>query len=433
MTNPTPPVPVRAVGLVSLTAVSINTSIGAGIFALPATVAQLLGAAGPLAYLAAGAAVLLITSCFAELGSRFEATGGPYVYARAAFGGLAGFEVAWLFVLSRLTAAAAISNTFSDYLGYFWPALAHGAGRLGAITFMIGTLAFIHFIGVRVGTVVNNILTVGKLIPLFAFCLAGAYFLDFHPVLAMPAPKASSLQQASLLLLFALGGFESASVPTEEVIEPRKNLPRALFASVGFVVALYLAVHVVAMAALPGLASSATPLASAARIFLGAGGALLLTAGAVVSTAGTNHVILFVGPRLLYALARDRQLPPQFARLNPRYRTPAFSIWWFAAAVWALAVSSAFGPLAALSALARLLVYAVTCLAVLAMRRRTASTPSGFTLAGGALIPVLAVGACGWLLTGISIRQGVLALAALLAGGLLYGWLGERAPKGVHS
>jgi basic amino acid/polyamine antiporter, APA family len=420
---------VRAVGLVSLTALSINTIIGAGIFALPATVAQLLGGAGPLAYLAAGAGVLLIASCFAELGSRFESTGGAYVYARAAFGGLVGFEVAWLYVLARLTAVAAVSNTFSDYLGYFWPELTHGVGRLGAITFMIGTLAFIHFIGVRVGTVVNNILTVGKLVPLFAFCLAGAYFLDFHPILAMPAPKASSLQQASLLLLFALGGFENASIPTEEVIDPRKTLPRALFASVGFVVVLYLAIHVVAMAALPGLAASATPLASAARSFLGPGGALLLTAGAVVSTMGTNHVNLFVGPRLLYALGRDGQLPARMAQLHPVHRTPAFSIWLYAVAGWVLAMSSAFAPLAALSALARLLMYATTCLAVLALRRRTKSMPTGFTLPGGAFIPVLALVVCGWLFTGSSFQQGALAGAALLVGGLLYGLLGRGTAK----
>ena len=349
----------RAVGLVSLTAVSINTTIGAGIFALPATVAQLLGGTGPLAYLAAGAAVLLIVSCFAELGGRFESTGGPYVYARAAFGSFIGFEVALLYVLARLTAVAAVSNTFSDYLGYFWPVLTHGAGRLCAITFMIGTLAFIQFIGVRVGTVVNNIFTVGKLLPLIAFCLAGMYFLDFHPILAIPVPKASSLQQASLLLLFALGGFENASIPTEEVIDPRKTLPRALFASVGLVVVLYLVIQVVAMAALPGLAASATPLASAARNFLGPGGSLLLTAGALVSTAGTNHVNLFVGPRLLYALGRDGQLPARMARLHPVYRTPAFSIWLYAVAGWVLAISSAFAPLAALSALARLLMYAL--------------------------------------------------------------------------
>ena len=98
--------PVRAVGALSLTAISVNAAIGAGIFALPANMAQLLGPASAWAYLAAGAAVLLIALCFADAGSRFEISGGPYVYAREAFGGFAGFEVAWIYMLTRLTALA---------------------------------------------------------------------------------------------------------------------------------------------------------------------------------------------------------------------------------------------------------------------------------------------------------------------------------------
>src|SRR5205807_1421150 len=157
--------PLRVVGTLSLTAISVNTIIGAGIFALPANIAQLLGAQAPLAYLTAGAAIFLIALCFAEAGGRFEASGGPYVYAREAFGEFVGFEVCWLFALARLTAMAAVANTFTDYLGFFWPDLAQGAGRFVAITILLGTLASIHVAGVRAGTWVNNIFTIGKLIP----------------------------------------------------------------------------------------------------------------------------------------------------------------------------------------------------------------------------------------------------------------------------
>src|SRR5262249_23292367 len=115
---------VQAVGLFSLTAIAINGVIGAGIFLLPATVAKLLGPASPVVYVIAGSAIVLIVLCFAELGSMFESTGGPYIYARAAFGNFIGFEVGWMFVLARLTAMAAISNAFTAYLGYFWPELA---------------------------------------------------------------------------------------------------------------------------------------------------------------------------------------------------------------------------------------------------------------------------------------------------------------------
>src|ERR1041384_2744569 len=100
------PAPLRALGPWSLTAISVNTVIGAGIFALPATVSQILGASGPLAYVIAGVATLLIAVCFAEAGSRFESSGGPYVYARAAFGEFFGFQAGWLFIVARVTAVA---------------------------------------------------------------------------------------------------------------------------------------------------------------------------------------------------------------------------------------------------------------------------------------------------------------------------------------
>src|SRR5215469_13870016 len=173
MDNRCPITPVRAVGLLSLTAISVNTVIGAGIFALPGTLDQLLGPASPVAYLAAGAAVFLIALCFAEAGSRFESSGGPYIYALSAFGAFTGFEVAWMYLLSRLTALAAVSNTFSAYLGYLWPPMQQGPGRLIAITLMIGALTTTHILGVRLGKVVNNVFTIGKLLPLLAFCVAG--------------------------------------------------------------------------------------------------------------------------------------------------------------------------------------------------------------------------------------------------------------------
>lgn len=421
--SPSSIVPVRAVSALSLTAISVNTIIGAGIFALPATVAAILGPASPLAYLTAGTAVLLIALCFAEAGSRFESSGGPYVYARAAFGDFVGFEVGWMFVLARLTAVAAVSNTFADYMGYFLPAIGRGGGRLVAITLMIGALTAVHVAGVRLGVAVNNILTIGKLLPLLAFCVAGLFLLDVQTVFATPLLTAGSMQQASLLLLFAMGGFENASIPSEEVIDPRKSLPIALLTSVGSIVVLYLVIQVVAMAALPGLAASTTPLASAARNFLGPAGGIMMTVGAALSTAGSNHVNIFAGPRLLYALGRDGHLPARFAWLHPQFRTPVFSILLYSVTAWILAVSSAFGPLAALSALARLLVYTSTCAAVPVLRRRARSTPSKFTLRGGDSIPVLALVACAWLLTGSTSRQAIVGGAALLVGALHFGVL----------
>ena len=131
----------RSVGLFSLTALAINGMVGSGIFVLPAQVAGILGPASLFAYLIAGGATGLIVLCFAEVGARFDRSGGPYLYARAAFGDWIGFEIGWMLLIARITAVGAISNAFASYLGLFSPALAAGNGRVAVITVSIAGLA----------------------------------------------------------------------------------------------------------------------------------------------------------------------------------------------------------------------------------------------------------------------------------------------------
>jgi APA family basic amino acid/polyamine antiporter len=419
---------VRAIGLPSLTAIALNGMIGGGIFGLPATVAGIVGRASPAAYLVAGVAVLLIALCFAEAGSLFERSGGPYLYARSAFGPFIGFEVGWMFVLARLTATGAVTNTFCAYVGYLWPALAQGVGRLAVMTLLIGALASINWLGLRPGIWAINVLTIGKLLPLLFFCIAGLFFLDSRGFSLTTIPPAASLQQASFVLLFAFGGFEFASVPTEEVIHPRRSLPLALIISVLIVVALYSLIQIVALGTLPNLAGDPAPLASAARNFLGPWGGLLMIVGAVLSTTGTSSASILVGSRMLYAMAQEGHLPATMARIHPHYRTPGVSILLFALGAWAIAISGSFAQLAGLSALARLIFYTTTCMAIPVLRRKIPSSERRFTLPGQMLIPLLAVMVCGWLLIGSSAAQALIALVALLAGAVAY-WVFQARGK----
>ncbi len=411
---------VRAVSRASLTAIALNGMIGAGIFALPASVTLVAGAGAPLAYVIAGLAILLIALCFAEAGSMFEVSGGPYVYSRAAFGRFVGFEVGWLFVLARLTAVAAISNTFSDYLGYLWAPLAHGLGRVGCIVVQLTALAAVNARGVRLSAMVINALTVAKIVPLVLFCAAGMPSMDLSLFSFSTIPESTALRQASLMLIFAFGGFEFASVPSEEVVEPRRSIPFALIVAVGSVVVLYLSIQVVAMATLPTLATSVTPLAAAATGFMGPVGGLIVTIGAVFSTTGTNSASILVGPRMLYALAKGGDIPESMARVHPRFRTPVVSIVIFSVIALALAVSGTFSQLAAVSALARLLFYSTTCLAVLVLRRTMPASERRFTLPGGPMLPVLGMAVCFWLLSGSSRQHLGLTAVAILAGIVLY-------------
>jgi basic amino acid/polyamine antiporter, APA family len=413
------PAPVRAIGWFSLTAIAVNGMVGAGILILPANVTKLLGGNSLLAYVLAGGAVILVALCFAEAGSRFEGSGGPYLYAREAFGRFAGFQIGVLLTLSRVVGAAALGNAFSAYAGYLWPALGQGWGRGIAITIVFVVLTLVNYLGIRPGVWSINLLTVGKLLPLLVFCAVGLFHLGARPPAAPLA--AASLQQAALLLIYAFGGFEFASIPSEEVIEPRRTLPVVILASVASVVAFYLVIQWVAMRTLPGLATSPAPLAQAAQAFLGPAGGVLLAIGAVLSTTGTNSASILVGSRMLYALGLSGDLPSAFGRLHPRYRTPAVSTLLFAVVAWMAALIGNFGELAALGALSRVLYYTATCAAVPVLRAKKAVAGPAFTLPGGWTVPALALGVCLWLLAGSTPRQALITGAAMLAGTILYG------------
>ncbi|HTD43353.1 MAG TPA: amino acid permease [Bryobacteraceae bacterium] len=421
MNEPAPPRLVRAIGLFSLMAMAVNGMVGAGIFVLPAQVAGILGPAALSAYVVAGFAVGLIVLCFAEVGTLFERSGGPYLYARAAFGNWIGFEIGWMLLLSRLTAVGAISNAFASYLGFFWPPAAAGGGRILVITVSVGLLGAVNYFGVRYGAWVSNLFTVSKLVPLTVFIIAGLFWLNGHARPAWTLPPLAGLQQAGLLLIFAFGGFEFAVVPGEEVINLKKNLPIALLTGIALVAVLYVLIQFVAEGALPGLASSRTPLADASVRFLGPLGGVLLALGAVLSTTGTNSGTMLMGPRIIYAMAEGGQLPAVFARVHPSYRTPHVAVVVATLMGWLCAMSGEFAVLAALSAIARLLSYMATCAALPVLRRKMPGAQRGFTVPGGAIIPIAAVALSGWLLLGSTRAQVTISAAALLIGAAIFG------------
>ncbi|HJQ68747.1 MAG TPA: amino acid permease [Blastocatellia bacterium] len=411
---------VRAIGLFGLTAIAVNGVIGSGIFVLPSTVASILGTSSPVAYVIAAVLIALIAACFAEAGSMFERTGGPYLYAREAFGGFIGFEVGWMFLLARLAAAAAISNAFASYLGYFWPPLASGAGRVAAITLLVAGLAWINLAGIRHGSRAVNVLTIAKLVPLLLFISAGLFFVDGDRFELIALPEMSGLQQAGLALIFAFGGFENASIPTEEARDPRENLPIALLIAIALTAILYILIQIVAQGTLADITNDQTPIASAGRTFLGPAGGAIIAAGAVLSTSGSYSALGLVGPRILYAFAEGGQLPAPLARVHPRYRTPHVAVIVFAVAAWAVALYGDFRALVMVSAIARLVFSAATCLAVLVLRRKMPDAPRKFKLPFGPLIPILAAILSAWLLVGMNEGQMIAGAAALIAGALFY-------------
>src|SRR5258708_11324996 len=205
---------IRAIGRWSLTALVVHSVIGSGVFGLPSPGAGLLGKFSPLAVLMAGAGMAVIFACFAEVASRFQQAGGPYLYARAAFGRGMGIQMAWMLFLGQVAAPAANANLFVIYLGEFWPHARDPLPRALILTILVGMLAFINVRGVRAGTQVSNVFTAAKLVPLFAVIGMGLFVLHAHPSGISPsAPAAVTTRQcmkAVLLLVFAYGSFETA-------------------------------------------------------------------------------------------------------------------------------------------------------------------------------------------------------------------------------
>src|SRR6202142_3640664 len=206
---------VRAIGRWSLAALVVNSIIGSGIFGLPATVAGILGKRSVLAVLIAGAAMGVIMACYAEVASQFPQAGGPYLYARTAFGRLVGILVGWMLYLAQTAAPEANANLFVIYLAEFWPAAKAPWPRFAILTLLVGLLALINIRGARQGTAVSNITTVAKILPLLMVISAGAALPLMRPAAwgAAPALPTSVWMKAMLLLIFAYGGFESALAP----------------------------------------------------------------------------------------------------------------------------------------------------------------------------------------------------------------------------
>jgi amino acid transporter len=370
----------------------VNSVIGSGIFGLPSTVVGYLGKRSTVAVLIAGAAMAIIMACFAEVASQFSEAGGPYLYARAAFGRFTGILVGWTLYLSQTAAPAANANLFVIYLAEFWPQAKNPWPRFAILTLLVWVLALVNARGARQGAVVSNILTVAKILPLLMVASAGAAITIVHPAPWGPVPTypANAWLSAIFLLIFAYGGFESALAPTGEARNPARDTVFALFVTLVTCTAIYFVIQWVVVGVLGPGSTSDRPLAEVARAAMGNRGAGLVAVGALISVYGYLSAKLLGMPRVTFALAERGDLPAVFAAVNARFRTPWFSILLYATAVWVLALVGNFSWNVTLSVAARLFYYGVVCASLLSLRRQEHGV-LGFRLPGGPLWAVLGV------------------------------------------
>ncbi len=426
---------VRAIGRFDLTAAVVNGVIGSSVFGMPARLAELLGTDSPWGYVIAGLFTLLVVLCFAEVASRFQEAGGPYLYTRVTYGSLVGFEVGWLTYWVRATAVAANLNIFAEYLGRLVPQAGAGPGRLLIMTLVLGVIVAINVVGVRTATWAVNLFTVAKLLPLVLLIVLGLPQVQ-AATLASQAVQDPRWLEAIVLLVFAYGGFDAPLIPAGEAKSPRRDTAFALLVALGVIATVYALVQLAVAGLVPSVAGTKAPVAAAFGQILGGPGVTLAAVAAMTSVWGYCVGNVLQSPRLLYAMAERGELPGVFARVHERFRTPHVAIAAFAVCTIGLAAWGNFEWNATLSAVVRLVTYALTCAAVLVLRQRQPHELPGFQMPAARVLAPLGAVLCvglivGWAYPQIARGAGsasqVWLVAALIgAGALLWGALGGR-------
>jgi amino acid transporter len=408
----------RSLGLATVVSLGINGVIGQGIFLLPGKAAGMMGPAAGVALALGGLLCFLIALCFAEVSTRFDATGGAYVYAREAFGDFVGFEVGWMTCCVGIISWAALSNGFTLVLGHFIPEVSDGWLQAVVAVAVITMLSAVNWMGARWGAAVVKFFTVAKLVPLTVFIVVGLFFIEptnFEPFAPMGT---APLAETTMLLLYAYAGFETLVVPAGEMENPQKNVPRALFIVMTLVTVIYMGIFGVAVGTFGGIAGHPNPVAAASAAFMGPVGGTLIAVGICLSVFGTNSGSALVTPRRFFALAERGDLPPVLSQTDLKTGAPRAAI----LLTWALSVglslSGSFVELAVLGVVARFAQYIPTCIAVLVFRRKGPS--SGFIVPGGAVIPVVTILMCVGLLAATDPSRLIKGAAALALGVPLY-------------
>lgn len=403
----------------------INGVVGSGIFGLPAKTFKETGVYSIAAFGVCAIAVFIIILCFSEVSSRFDKTGGPYLYAFSALGPLPGFLTGWLLFITRLITYAALINLLVTYLSVFSDWFTQPASRIISIISLTLFLAFINHIGVKDSTRVNNLLTFAKLLPLLAFIIVGFFFIDTKNFEIRLVPGFSSFTSTVLLLVFAFGGFESVLVNTGEVKDPGKNLPFALLLAALIIAIIYILIQVVSIGTLPTLASSEKPLAQAAGLFMGRAGAMLIAIGALFSVTGTLNAIMLVGSRLPYAFSEEKQFPKIFSFIHPKYKTPTLSLLLFTAITIIVSIYYSFLSAASISAITRVMIYGIVCFSLIRLRKKDAGQTGYFKIRYGKFFAIAGITIAIWLLSSsklTELRDVAIALGAGLFIYLLVEW-----------
>jgi len=423
----------REIGVWGLISNSVNITIGAGIFIIPAIVAERLGNGAIWAYLICGILIIMIMLCFAQVGTKITITGGAYTYIETAFGRFAGFLTANIFIFgAAIMANAAVANGLADTLAYFLPAFKLKAPRILFFALMFGSLAYFNVKGLKKALNIVKFNTIVKLLPLLMIALFGWFFMKPGSSVITTGHSVSDIGEMSLILLFAFVGAETALNVSGEIKNPSRTIPRGIMLSVLIVVVIYILIQLTVQGILGDSITEFrdAPLAETARIMAGPAGALAVIIGASFSMFGNISGMVLNMPRILYAAARDRVIVPHLlARIHPGYLTPHVSIIVYASLGFIFASTGEFRQLAMLSSASYLIIYFGVVMAGIKFRVTGQSGEDFLRIPGGYLIPGIAVLGILWVLSNLPVNEltGMLVFIAILSVVYMTVWLIRRS------
>lgn len=402
---------------------ALNAVIGAGIFALPATVAARAGLMSPWLFLIIGTLVITIVLTFAELASYFRESGGLVLYTTTAFGPLVGFGTGWIYFISRVSAFAANSTVLALYLGTVWPWVATGTGRTVLITALCVALTYANYTGVKDGVRTLAVFTFMKLTPIALLLIVGLQHVSADTFFPSEFPVIEDLGGTVLLLIYAFVGFESTTIVSGESKNPRQSVPKAMVNTLIGIGILYFLIVLVYVSVLPNAGEEGTSLITVGEVLFGPIGLIAITLAAVFSIGGNLAAIMLAVPRLTYAMAEHNLLPKWFGVINKKHSTPGNSIIFLGALALVLALTGSFVQLAIASSLTRLISY-ILCIAALPTIRRQADEEvraQAYRLKGGYSIPAIAMVVCVWIAAQSKPETWIFTGKLLLIGLVFYG------------
>jgi basic amino acid/polyamine antiporter, APA family len=420
---------VRSIGRWSMTALVVNSIIGASIFGLPAELIRLVGSYSPLAMILAALIISIIVACMAEVAARFDEAGGGYLYVHTAFGRFAGLQVGWFWILASIGGGAACANLFLQYLESIFPAAGNTGIRALLMALLIAVPAAMNYVGVRSGANLSTTLTIAKLLPLALLIALGLIRFTHHneltPATQFAQPGASAWLTALLLLTFAYAGFENALAPGGEMKDPQRTIPFALTIGLLVCAVVYGLLQFVAVTTI-GSNPSAYPLADAATVLLGRSGSLFVSFAVMISTYGWISGDMLNSPRIVYAFAASGNAPSWLAKIHPRFHTPALAIVIYAALTWGLAVTGTFLWVAAVSGAATLVLYSGVCASLLRLRRLRPE-PKTLRVPFPRLLSFAAIAISLTLISTLDRRQALLMLTTFLIATANWWWARRRS------